>query len=275
MKKTVMEQSLLYILASIFVIATAFPFMWVLVTSFKSLEQIYDPNQLIPTYITFDNYATVLFESNFIIYFFNSLYISTVVTFACMGLAIMAAYGFSRYKIFASTNIKLSILFTRMFPAILLAVPYYIIVSELGLIDSHSGLIIIYCSFVLPFSVWNMCSYFSQVPWELEEAAQIDGCNRISAFFKVILPVAKPGVFATSLYCFLKSWDEYMYAQTFINTSTKKTIQVGIRDYIGEFSTDWGALMASVVLSLVVVMVLFAFLQKNLVGGLAAGSVKG
>lgn len=147
--------------------------------------------------------------------------------------------------------------------------------QKMNLIDSHLGLIIINCSFVLPFAVWNMCTFFLQIPWEIEESAMIDGCNRFQSFIKVIFPMAKPGISATTLYCFLMSWDEFMYANTFISTTLKKTVQVGIRDYIGEYSTDWGPLMASVILSLIPVIIFFVFVQDNLVGGLSAGAVKG
>ena len=201
--------------------------------------------------------------------------ISIAVTLISMVFAVMAAYGFCRYHIMGSERIKMGILFTKMFPGVLLSIPYYVIMKKMGLIDTHLGLVIINCSFVLPFAVWNMCTFFAQMPWEIEEAALVDGCNRFQAFTRVIFPLAKPGISATTLYCFLMSWDEFMYANTFINTAVKKTVQVGIRDYIGEYSTEWGPLMAAVILSLIPVIVFFVFVQDNLVGGLSAGAVKG
>ena len=170
---------------------------------------------------------------------------------------------------------KMGILFTKMFPGVLLSIPYYVIMKKMNLIDTHLGLIIINCSFVLPFAVWNMCTFFVQIPWEIEESAMIDGCNRFQSFIKVIFPMAKPGISATTLYCCLMSWDEFMYANTFISSTALKTVQVGIRDYIGDYSTDWGPLMAAVILSLVPVIIFFALVQDNLVGGLSAGAVKG
>lgn len=275
MKKTKFEMGVLYVLAAAVALLAFLPFLWVLLTSVKSAEQIYNTAQLIPTYITFDNFKHVLFRSNFVRYFWNSAYISVTVTGISMVLAVMAAYGFCRYRIFGSERLKLGILFTKMFPGVLLSVPYYVIMKKMNLIDTHAGLVIINCSFALPFAVWNMCTFFVQIPWEIEESAMVDGCNRFQSFIKVIFPMAKPGISATTLYCFLLSWDEFMYANTFINTAAKKTVQVGIRDYIGEFSTEWGPLMASVVLSLVPVIIFFVFVQDNLVGGLSAGAVKG
>ncbi len=275
MKKTRIEKAFLYAAAAVIALIAFLPFVWVLLTSLKSTEQIYNTAQLIPTYITFDNFKQVLFRSNFVRYFWNSAYISVIVTGISMVFAVMAAYGFCRYRIFGSERLKLGILFTKMFPGVLLSVPYYVIMKRMNLIDTHIALIIINCSFALPFAVWNMCTFFLQIPWEIEESAMIDGCNRFQSFAKVIFPMAKPGISATTLYCFLLSWDEFMYANTFINSPFKKTVQVGIRDYIGEFSTEWGPLMASVILSLVPVIIFFVFVQDNLVGGLSAGAVKG
>lgn len=275
MKRTKLDLVILYTLAIVIVAIAAAPFLWVIFTSLKSTEQIYDASQIIPSYITFDNFKQVLFRSNFIRYFWNSAYISVIVTAICMLLAIAGAYGFCRYRIFGSLQLKLGILFTKMFPGVLLSIPYYVIMKNMKLIDSHLGLIIINCSFALPFAVWNMCTFFTQIPWEIEESALIDGCSRFQSFIRVIFPIAKPGISATSLYCFLLSWDEFMYANTFINSTLKKTIQVGIRDYVGEYSTEWGPLMASVVLSLIPVLIFFVMVQDNLVGGLSAGAVKG
>lgn len=275
MKRTKLELAILYILSVIIAAYAFLPFLWVFLTALKSPEQIFNMNQIIPTYITFDNFKQVLFHSNFARYFLNSAVISIVVTVVSMLFAVMAAYGFCRYHIVGAEKVKMGILFTKMFPGVLLSIPYYVIMRKLGLIDTHTGLIILNCSFVLPFAVWNMCTFFVQIPWEIEEAALVDGCNRFQAFIKTIFPMAKPGISATTLYCFLMSWDEFMYANTFISTAMKKTVQVGIRDYIGEYSTEWGPLMAAVILSLIPVIIFFVFVQDNLVGGLSAGAVKG
>lgn len=275
MKRTKLGLAVLYVLSIVIAMCSFLPFLWVFLTALKSPEQIYNMNQIIPTYITFDNFKQVLFKSNFVRYFLNSTYISVIVTIISMVFAIMAAYGFCRYNIWGAEKMKLGILFTKMFPGVLLSIPYYVIMKKLNLVDTHTSLIIINCSFILPFAVWNMCTFFVQIPWEIEESALIDGCNRFQSFIKVIFPMAKPGISATTLYCFLMSWDEFMYANTFINTSVLKTVQVGIRDYIGEYSTEWGPLMAAVILSLIPVIIFFVFVQDNLVGGLSAGAVKG
>ena len=269
------KQLHLYLFAVLMVFLSIGPFIYVLLTALKSSEQIYDPNEIIPSYITFSNFYHVLSRSNVVRYFCNSIFLAVTTTIICMFLAIAAAYGFTRYQIVGAEKIKLAILMTRMFPGILLCIPYYVIMRQLQLIDSYRGLILMYASFTLPFAIWNICAFFLTIPWEMEEAAMIDGCSRFQAFYKVILHVAKPGLSVTALFCFMTSWDEYMYSMIFISTTLKKTIQVGMKDFIGQYSTDWGLLMAAVVLSLIPVLIFFAAVQKNLISGLSAGSVKG
>nr|WP_304973056.1 carbohydrate ABC transporter permease [uncultured Schaedlerella sp.] len=264
-----------YIFIFIMIFLAVMPFIYVILTALKSSEQIYDPNQIIPTYITLENFRHVLFQSNFIRYFLNSIFITSVTTVICMVLSVMAAYGLTRYYIWGAEKIKMAVLMTRMFPGILLCIPFYIIMKQLQLIDSYLGLIMMYCSFTLPFAIWNTCAFFNTLPWELEEAAMIDGCSRLRSFYTVIVHVAKPGLFVTALFCFMSSWDEYMYASIFINTTLKKTIQVGMQDFIGQYSVDWGLLMSAVVISLIPILFFFALVQKNLVDGLSSGAVKG
>lgn len=264
-----------YVFTIVMVLAAISPFIYVVLTALKSPEQIYDPSQIIPTYVTLENFRHVIFESNFIRYFMNSIFITVVTTSICMVLSVMAAYGLTRYHILGAEKIKMAILMTRMFPGILLCIPFYIMMKKMQLIDSYVGLIMMYCSFTLPFAIWNVCAFFLTIPWELEEAALIDGCSRVKAFFRVIFHVAKPGLFVTALFCFMSSWDEYMYASIFINTTLKKTIQVGMQDFVGQYSVDWGLLMSAVVISLIPILLFFALVQKNLVTGLSAGAVKG
>ena len=267
--------SISYIFIWIMVFLAVMPFIYVILTALKSSEQIYDPDQIIPTYITLENFRQVLFQSNFVRYFMNSIFITVVTTAICMVLSVMAAYGLTRYYIIGSEKLKMAVLMTRMFPGILLCIPFYIIMKQILLIDSYVGLIMMYCSFTLPFAIWNTCAFFNTIPWELEEAAIIDGCGRLRSFFAVIVHVAKPGLFVTALFCFMSSWDEYMYASIFINTTLKKTIQVGMQDFVGQYSVDWGLLMSAVVISLIPLLFFFALVQKNLVDGLSSGAVKG
>lgn len=264
-----------YVFLSLVALASLIPLSHVVLTSLKSQEQIFDINQIIPTTVTLGNFFHVLVEADFMVYFRNSVIVAVCCTLICILLSVGCAYGMTRYRIRWAQRLKLGILYTRMFPSILLSLPYYVIMRNLHLSDTLVGLILVYCSFTLPFCIWNMQTFFADMPWELEEAACIDGASRTVALFRVILPLARPGIVATSLFSFLSCWDEYMFANLFISSSDKKTISLGIQSFIGEYTTDWGSLMAATVVALVPIIVFFFFAQKNLIGGLAAGAVKG
>ncbi len=269
------EKAVPYIGLVIVAIFSIFPLLYVLLTSLKNPDQIFDASQILPSSITFDNFKNVIVQANFMLYFSNSLIVAVSTTLISMLLSISCAYGMTRFRIFGAQKIKMAILYTRMFPAILLSVPFYVIMRNLELSDTLSGLIFIYCSFTLPFCIWNMQTFFSKLPWDLEEAASIDGASRFRSLFTVMLPIARPGIVATSLFAFMNSWDEFMFANLFISSTDKKTISLGIQSFIGEYSTDWGGLMGAAVISLIPIIIFFAFAQKSLVGGLSAGAVKG
>ena len=267
--------AVIYVFVTLVSLSAIVPLLYVLLTSLKTSGQIYDVNQIVPTSFTLENYINVLYKAKFLTYFRNSVIVAVCTTVVCMVLSICAGYGMTRYRVRGSQKLKMGILYTRMFPSVLLALPYYVIMRNLDLGDSLLGLILIYCSFTLPFTIWNMQTFFRQLPWELEEAACIDGASRTTALFRVILPMARPGIIATGLFSFMTCWDEYMYANLFISSTSKKTISLGIQSFIGEYSTDWGSLMAATVIAMVPIIIFFVVAQKNLVGGLSAGAVKG
>lgn len=265
----------IYVFLAIVCFLAIVPLVYVFLTSLKTSAQVFDVNQIIPTSVTLDNYIKVLVEANFMVYFKNSVIVAVCTTVVCMILSVAAGYGMTRYRIRGGKQLKSGILYTRMFPSILLALPYYMIMRNLHLGDTLSGLILIYCSFTLPFTIWNMQTFFQQLPWDLEDAARIDGCSRTGALFRVIMPLARPGIIATALFSFMTCWDEYMYANLFISSTANKTISLGIRSFVGEYSTDWGCLMAATIIAMIPVLIFFAFAQKHLVSGLSAGAVKG
>ncbi len=264
-----------YFLITAIALFCMLPFVWVVITSMKPDGDFFDPNIIFPTKVFLGNFKEVWVNAKFFTYFLNSVVLSVATTFICLFLSIMTSYGFCRFKIFGEKSFLLAILFTQMFPSVLLALPYYVTLKNLHLIDKISGLILVYTSFILPFCIWTMKGFFDNMPWELEEAAFIDGCNRFQTVVRVILPVAAPGIAATGLFAFIRSWDEFMYANIFINTSFKRTIQIGIHSLIGEYTTDWGMLMAGAVISCIPVIIFFTYIQKNLIQGLSSGSVKG
>lgn len=265
----------MYFIAILVTVISCFPFLHILLTSLKSEDQIYRVSEIFPSSITPDNFIRVVVKANFLNYFKNSAVVAAATTLVCITLATLAAYGFCRFNIVGSRKLRMGILYTRMFPGILLSIPYYTVMRQLGLTNSLVGLVIIYCSFSLPFCIWNLRAYFEAMPWEVEESAFIDGASRFKAFLLVVMPLAKPGILATSLLAFISSWEEFMFANLFITSTSKKTVQLGVYSFIGEYSTDWGGLMAAAVISLIPVIIFFAIVQKNLVSGITAGAVKG
>jgi len=273
------NEAIRHVVAYVFTIAMVFlavtPFIYVVLTALKTKEQIYDPSQIIPTHITFDNFRQVLFQSNFVRYFMNSIFITLVTTLICMILSVMAAYGLTRYRIVGAGKIKMAVLMTRMFPGILLCIPYYIIMKQLNLIDSYIGLILMYCSFTLPFAIWNTCAFFISIPWELEEAARIDGCSQFKTFYKIILPLALPGLATVAIFTFVNSWNDYLMASLFLRSDDIYTLTVGLHSFINQHSFQWSNLMSASTVSVLPTVLFLVIAQKYLIQGLSAGATKG
>lgn len=252
------------------------PFLWMISTSFKGPGEI---SLRTPTIVPHNpkpaNYSHVLQEAHFGLYFLNSLIVSVATTLISVALATLAGYAFARFRLPGGKALLLGILATQMFPGILLAIPLYILIKDLGLLNSLLGLILVYTTFALPFSVWMLRNFFLTVPRELEESAMVDGATRLGALWRVILPIAAPGIAATSIFSFILAWNEFLYANTFISSSNKRTLAVGLQALIGEYTTDWGMLMAGAVITTLPIVVAFVFIQRNLTQGLAAGAVKG
>lgn len=262
--------------ALVVVFVIAIPFLWMVSTSLKSPAEISlrDPT-LIPNQPDLDNYVRVLVDAQFGRYFVNTLLVTTATTAISVAFATLAGYAFARFKLRAGKPLLLGILATQMFPGILLAIPLYVLLQTLGLIDTLNGLVLVYTSFALPFGVWMMRNYFLTVPRELEDAALVDGCSRLGALWRVALPVVAPGVTATAIFTSILAWNEFLYANTFINTAAHRTLSIALQSLIGEFTTDWGQLMAGAVVTTLPIVLLFFLVQRNLTQGLAAGSVKG
>jgi ABC-type glycerol-3-phosphate transport system permease component len=252
------------------------PFLWMISTSLKDPAEVVlrDPT-IIPRSFAVENYVDVFRRGNFGRYFLNSVIVSLAVTVISVAIATLSGYAFARYRLPGGKAILLGILATQMFPAILLAIPLYILIRNLGLLNSLLGLILVYTSFALPFCVWMLRNYFLTIPKDLDESALVDGATRLQALRSVVLPVAMPGIAATGIFSFILAWNEFLYANTFISSAELRTLPVGLQSLIGEFTTDWGMLMAGAVVTTIPVVVIFFFVQRRLTQGLAAGAVKG
>ena len=225
--------------------------------------------------MTMENYVTVLKASDFPRYFLNSLIVSIATALVVTAVASLAGYGLSRFRFRGKAWVSLVLLLTQTFPLVMVIPPIFRIMGQLGLTDNLYGLIVIYTAFNIAFATFLMQSFFDGVPKDLEEAAMIDGCTRVSALRRIILPLTLPGMGATVAFVFTAAWSELLFALMLINSEDQKTFSVGLLTFIGKFAVDWGQMMAASVMALIPVCIFFAFLQRYLVTGLTAGAVKG
>ncbi len=236
----------------------------------------------IPSQLTAEHFARVLSSTDgdgawlFGRQLLNSVLVSGVTTLLGVFLSCTAAYAFSRFRFPGRRAGMLTFLVVQMFPATLLLIPMYIILARLGLLNSALGLALVYSTSAIPFCVWMLKGYFDTIPRALEEAALIDGASRLQIFYVIVLPLARPALAVTALFCFMTAWNEYILAATFLNREAAYTLPVLLKSYVGQHgSADWGAFAAGAILVSLPVVALFYALQKNLVAGLTAGGVKG
>jgi multiple sugar transport system permease protein len=258
------------------------PLAWLAVASVSSqVELLHVPLKWIPSHISFSRYEQIFSSSgenifaNFRASLGNSVIIASATVAISMTVGVFGAYAFARLRFRLSRAALLLFLSTYMIPPIALVIPMYLIMVKLGLLNSKRGLIIVYCSFTTPFVLWIMGNYFQTIPRELEDAARIDGCTRIGALFRVILPLSRPGLLSTTLFAFLIAWDEFLYALVFTSTNASKTIPVAIAEFTGRYTTDFGLQATGGILALLPPVLIAVAFQRYIVGGLSAGAVKG
>lgn len=265
-----------YLLALIFSVVALFPFCWMALSSVKPLRELYSvPPSWLPEHFSLENYINVLFNSNIPRYFINSAVISIGATGISIFLASLAAYGFARFKFAGRSGLQASILISQLLPTATILVPLYIILSRLGLINTYIGLILVYLIHTLPLCIWMLIGYFRSIPYEIEEAALVDGASRLVILYRIVLPLSVPGIISTIVYCFVSAWNEFIFALVFATDSRVKTLPIGLAEFTSEFNTDWGAVMAASMLMTLPIVVLFFGVQKLFVGGLTAGAAKG
>jgi arabinogalactan oligomer/maltooligosaccharide transport system permease protein len=224
---------------------------------------------------TLDHFRAVVGQPLFGRQLWNSVITSLTTTVFGVALACTAAYAFSRFSFPGRKAGLMSFLVSQMFPVTLLMIPLYIILDKLHLLDRLIGLVLVYSTTAIPFCVWMLKGYFDTIPRELEEAARIDGASRLGIFVRIVLPLARPAIVVTALFSFMTAWNEFILAETFMNRESSYTLPVMLQHYVGEYSTQWGSFAAGAIIVSVPVMVLFFALQRHLIGGLTAGSVKG
>lgn len=283
--------SFAYILLGIWVAFSVLPVVWIYLSSFKLPEEAFQIPPKLFFKPTLYNYkvlfglavpqelegvagsAAVAAQYQFVKYFLNSILVCSISTIFSLSIGTLAAYSFTRFRFKGSRAILLGILIARMIPPITLVIPYYILMRKLGLLDTQMSLIFTYLSFTVPFTVWMMRGFFMSIPKELDEAAIIDGCSRISAFFRIILPLVAPGLAATSIFALITSWNEFLYSSILV-TDSAKTLTPAIASFVTDKAILWGKLYAASGVVLLPVLVFSIVVQKHLVRGLTFGAVK-
>lgn len=265
-----------------FLLWTLIPFAWMLLASLKTNKEIYQEFTLLPEKLYFGHYLSLFNASggskasgNFSRWLVNSAVISTVVTLLSIVLGALAAYSITRLRYTGRSSLARGLIFTYLLPNALLFIPLFGIVARLNLVDTIQSLMLVYPTFTLPFCTWMMSSYFRSIPLELEDAALIDGCDRLGVLFKVVLPLSAPAVAVVALFAFTQSWNEFLYALVFTNSLASRTVTVGLTQMLGEDVFFWGQMMAGALITAVPPVILYMFAQRLVISGLAAGGVKG
>lgn len=268
------------VLASIVVIVIVCfaigPIVWTVLTSFKTEDQIVSRDfTWLPNSLTIENYTTLWERSGYPRLLRNSAIVTGLTVLMSITIGTIAAYSISRYRFRGRGGLMIFYLIIRMFPFTLLLIPLFIMLRNLGMFDSHFGLALTYTTFLLPLCVWMLKGFFDGIPPDLEEASRVDGSTRLGALIRIVLPLARQGIAATTVFIAIGAWNEYVWALLLTTANGARTWPVGLQLMVGEFQMPWGVLSASGIISIIPIIIGFAIVQRALVSGLMAGGVKG
>lgn len=256
-------------------IMAIFPLIWLLVSAFKSSSEILNnPTKILPIKWTLENFHTVLSTLKFTVNIRNSLIIAGTTTVIAIVISSLGAYGIVRFFPKLGNAMTKLLVTTYMFPSIMLVIPYAMVMSTLHLTNTRIGLVLVYLSFSVPYAVWMLVGFFKTVPIGIEEAARIDGANKLQVFGQVVLPLVAPGIVSTAIYVFINAWNEYLYSMILMSSSDKTTISVAVKTLEGADILNWGSLMAACAIVVVPSILFFCFIQNKMAGGLSDGAVK-
>lgn len=281
-RTSTLEQVFIYVAAVLVALVILAPPAWLFISSISSQNELLSvPVHWIPQEPTWERYIQIIqatgsdsaavFRGSLI----NSLIVAVAVTVICVVIGSLAAYSFARMQFAGHGNLLYVLLISYTLPPIMLLVPLYSIMGDLGLTDSLSGLILVYSALIMPFAVWIMRGYFQTIPRELEDAAMTDGCTRLGSLIRIVLPLSVPGLVATSLFCFLLSWEEFLIALIFTSSPEAKTIPVAIAEFTGRHAIDFGMMAAGGIIAAIPPVLIALVFQRYLVSGLSSGAVKG
>ena len=277
MKRSLTGAVVVNVVAWTAVFVVVFPLIWMILTSIKPQFELFRiPPSVLPEQVTFEHYWRLLDETPFLRYFRNSTIIAVATTLLVIVVATLGAYSLVRFSYRGRERLAVMVLFTYLLPSVVLIIPLYLMMVNIGVANSIASLVIAYTTFALPFALWLLRSFMKGIPPDLESAALVDGASRMGAFVDVILPQALPGIISTALFTFILAWNEYLYALVLVNSDEVRPLTTGVMNMlVSSFNIEWSLLMAASVMMSVPVIIVFALMQKHLTRGFGAGGVKG
>ncbi|MFD6700008.1 MULTISPECIES: carbohydrate ABC transporter permease [unclassified Microbacterium] len=260
---------------ALWLLITLFPLYWIVLTSFKSPQTVNRfPIEYWPSEPSVQNYAKLFSDANFGVFLANSAVVALIAGATSTLIALLSSYVISRFEFRGKGAVLIAFLLTQMIPAFIALGPLYTMMTDLGLVDSKPGLILVYIAVCIPFSTVMLRGFFENVPDALEESAMIDGCSRLGALFRILVPVMTPGIIAAFIFNFVNCWNELFLSVVLMQSEENRTIPAALNSFISTFNVDWGSMSAAAVLTILPTMVLFAVASRWIVAGLTAGSVK-
>ena len=274
--RSLSARSLIYGGALLLVCQAAFPFLWMVSTSFKPPAEVFaSPPKIVPEDPTWDNFHRLFTTTHFLVYFRNSVIVCGLTVLLTLAVSAAGAYSLTRYRYPGREKIAGLILCTYMFAPIMVVIPFFILVKKIGIENTHVALVLALTSFCLPFTLWLLRAFFQTIPVDLEEAAMVDGASRPRAVVYIILPLALPGIIATSIFTFILAWNDFIFARILIAADELKTLPVGVQDLFHSALIDWGLIMGAAMMITIPALLFFLTVQRYLIRGWGAGAVKG
>ncbi len=274
--RRILYHVLIYGIAFLLCVFSVVPVLWSLSTSLKPEAAIFaQPPEWIPPHVSLEHYRAVLNDPRMTRYFLNSFVTAASSTAIALIVGVLGAYGFSRFKFPGSRTLMVSILLTRMLPRVALIVPFFITLQKIHLYNTRPGLILVFLIITMPLSIWLLKGFFDGIPFEIEEAAIVDGCSVLGVLLRIVVPITLPAIGSVGMYVFITAWNEFLFALTMTKGLPLRTISVGLAFFIDEFGIRWGSLMAASIMMSIPAILVFTVFQKSLIKGLSEGAVKG
>jgi ABC-type glycerol-3-phosphate transport system permease component len=275
-RRSVRTYVVVYLGAAALAAFSVVPILWALTTSLTETKHLYDyPPRWIPDPITFQHYIDVLHNQDILSGFANTLIVAVATTIIAMAVGLLGAYGFSRYRFPGRSTLLWSVLFTQLFPRVVVIVPFFVTLRHLGLMNTREGLVLVYLMAVFPIAIWLMKGFFDNFPKEIEEAAVVDGCSLPRLIFQIVIPICRPALVAVAMYSFILAWNEFLFALVFTQGAAIRPLSVALGFFIDENGIQWGSLMAASLLMSVPAVIVFVASQRLLIRGLSEGALKG